>query len=983
MASAPSANSLFTSNRSIVLFLLFWLAFMSRMLWILVRELCHFMDGSGTQIGGFKVYLQYRFGQWYAWTNGSSVYLLLCLSMTLLVVGAFFHSLLTSMPIEGSLWASWIWIAAPDGGNSAEPGGYGVGMLVSLGGMLIFALLVSMITTGIEEQLWHLRHGSTPVVESNHVVILGFKPMVLVLLRELCLAMESAGGGKIVILSKQPKPEVEREIQGADINLRKSAIIVRSGQLDSKEDLHHVAVPTARRILVLTADDCSREEADSETLNVLLALRSIKLLRQAATVVVECCLVRNQRLFQSLATNHMEVVNIQDFMGQLVVESSHQHGLTNIIKETIGFEGSEFYIAHIEDVDGMTFGELLFAFPETVPVGLVSSGGVRMLPSMDAMLETSDRVVLLAEDVSALPKFVRDGIPEASRKIRQEALEKWKVRGTPISQENTPKQLVVILGWNESIDSIMSELDQILGHQSEVLIYSSLSTEEREDFLQSSQKRRKYWYNNICVTHRQGFLGSRYQLDELPLEEASKIFILAEYGNRTISEVDRQTVAALLQLRDILMERNKSKFDDVVIIPQIRGKNAEEACYSSGLEDCIDSNQLSGRVMASICQTPELCSIFGELLSETGARFCIRGLSEYLRHPLRKSVQLNFNEVMAIAAASGEIAIGWSRPAGHRGWELNPRNRTTKRSWGAQDTVVVVGRAWQRNRLKSAIERVALIPRLRLAQSDSQSDCATPHVFSCFGARQRSRKSRLNTNRSSLLSLSSHYSVDSPRNFPTSCGETDDGDEPIASPGKLDGGMRLLVPPPSPTRRVTPRLKTSSSRRTTQTVPMTPVIREHADRVGTRLSSGGSFASGCIPGGSRASTRKDEVSSLTCVLQGQGDGGEPVSPQKKVCGDRKAYCEPLVSDSDSDAPSGENAVKPLLSVLSARKSPRPPTPSTRHVHVGEALCPEQSIAISERLDSLHQRGHLSDLEWTAAKDRVMRLRTHLNGATPS
>ena len=49
------------------------------------------------------------------------------------------------------------------------------------------------------------------------------------------------------------------------------------------------------------------------------------------------------------------------------------------------------------------------------------------------------------------------------------------------------------------------------------------------------------------------FFGSRYQLDELPLKEPSRVFILAEHGNGTICEVDRQIAAALLQFRDILM----------------------------------------------------------------------------------------------------------------------------------------------------------------------------------------------------------------------------------------------------------------------------------------------------------------------------------------------------------------------------------------------------------------------------------------------
>ena len=35
--------------------------------------------------------------------------------------------------LKESLWRSWIWIADPDGGESALPGGHAVGVVVSIG----------------------------------------------------------------------------------------------------------------------------------------------------------------------------------------------------------------------------------------------------------------------------------------------------------------------------------------------------------------------------------------------------------------------------------------------------------------------------------------------------------------------------------------------------------------------------------------------------------------------------------------------------------------------------------------------------------------------------------------------------------------------------------------------------------------------------------------------------------------------------------
>ncbi|CAE7451049.1 DMI1 [Symbiodinium natans] len=106
------------------------------------------------------------------------------MSATLLVAGGLGHSALSRASIQESLWRSWIWIADPDGGESAHEGGHVVGVVVSIGGMLIFALLLSLITSSFEEFLWHLRHGSIPVVEGDHIVILGYDSSAAIMIEE-------------------------------------------------------------------------------------------------------------------------------------------------------------------------------------------------------------------------------------------------------------------------------------------------------------------------------------------------------------------------------------------------------------------------------------------------------------------------------------------------------------------------------------------------------------------------------------------------------------------------------------------------------------------------------------------------------------------------------------------------------------------------------------------------------------------------------
>ena len=49
-----------------------------------------------------------------------------------------------------------------------------VGLIISIGGMLVFALVVGIVAESISESIDGLRHGKTRVIESNHTVLLNW-----------------------------------------------------------------------------------------------------------------------------------------------------------------------------------------------------------------------------------------------------------------------------------------------------------------------------------------------------------------------------------------------------------------------------------------------------------------------------------------------------------------------------------------------------------------------------------------------------------------------------------------------------------------------------------------------------------------------------------------------------------------------------------------------------------------------------------------
>eukprot|EP00931_Biecheleriopsis_adriatica_P091013 TRINITY_DN64922_c0_g1_i1.p1 TRINITY_DN64922_c0_g1~~TRINITY_DN64922_c0_g1_i1.p1 ORF type:complete len:822 (+),score=122.54 TRINITY_DN64922_c0_g1_i1:316-2466(+) len=659
--------------------------------------------------GCFQDYMKYRFGYWYTWTPGASGIVLCVLSITLLVIGGSLLRILTDEPLSASLWAAWIWIASPDGGGSAETNfGRIVGVFVSCGGMLIFALLMSVVSSFVEDTLANLRNGGLPVIEGDHCVLLGWSPIVPTLISELCSASESRGGIIIALLSPQPKADIEDYLrEECDIDFRNSTIIVRTGEIHKLDDMAKVAVESAKTVAILSQPGLSREDADSRTLNVLLTLRTAGWPRHGE-VVVQCELMRNQRLFRKLTCpEKTEVLTTGDFVGELMVQASLQRGLAGIIASVLSFEGDEFYIHAVEGAAGRTFQSIMFGLPQAVVVGIVTpDAGLMMLPPMDKIIEKGTKFVLLAEDASTLPTAV--SLP---------AIEAWDAALTAAKSAETVEsmekeledededaaQLIIVIGWNESIGSMMVEIDNHVGSGSEVLIYGPEEAETRKKFLDAAQKRRNHKFVNFTVTHCEGPLGARFKLEELPLERATKILILADSLCSSASDMDSHTISVILQVQDILHDR--VDLDKAgVIVPQILERATEDACIHMNVHDYISSTQLAARIMALVLESPDVSGIIANVLSETGCQFHIRALSDYpTGHPeclptalaTGEVPKVSFNQVAAVAALHGEVALGWSVEGAteHGPWEMNPKDRPCHRPWSKDDRIVTLKHA--------------------------------------------------------------------------------------------------------------------------------------------------------------------------------------------------------------------------------------------------------------------------------------------------
>ncbi|KAF0912482.1 hypothetical protein E2562_014080 [Oryza meyeriana var. granulata] len=346
---------------------------------------------------------------------------LVLLVATLLLIGLGGLALygVTDDSLSDCLWLSWTFVA--DSGNHANAEGFGpklVSVSISIGGMLVFAMMLGLVTDSISEKFDSLRKGRSEVIEQSHTLVLGWSDKLGSLLNQIAIANESLGGGTIVVMAERDKEEMEADIAKMEFDLKGTAIICRSGSPLILADLKKVSVSKARAIVVL-AEEGNADQSDARALRTVLSLTGVKEgLR--GHIVVELSDLDNEVLVKLVGGELVETVVAHDVIGRLMIQCARQPGLAQIWEDILGFENCEFYIKRWPQLDGMQFEDVLISFPDAIPCGIkVASYGGKIILNPDDfyVLQEGDEVLVIAEDddtyaPAPLPKVMRGYLPK-------------------------------------------------------------------------------------------------------------------------------------------------------------------------------------------------------------------------------------------------------------------------------------------------------------------------------------------------------------------------------------------------------------------------------------------------------------------------------------------------------------------------------------------------------------------------------------------
>jgi ion channel POLLUX/CASTOR len=541
--------------------------------------------------------------------------------------------------------------------------------LVTVGGIFVVSLLISILSSGMQTKLEEFRKGRSFVVEENHTLILGWSSRIFLIVSELVIANENQKNACIVILADRDKVEMEDEIRSKVGDMKTTRVVCRSGNPIDLTDLEIVNPHASKSIIILSPEDTP--DSDAQVIKMVLAITNNPNRRpEPYHIVAEIREEKYLEVARLVGKNEVKLVLSGDVIARITVQTCMQVGLSIVYTELLDYDGDEIYFQEEPTLEGKTYGEALFAYSQCSVMGLRhASVGVKINPPMDTVLFSGDKIIAIAEDDD---KVVFSGFEHVS--IDETAICE---RCETVLQ---PKR-ILILGWNKRGETIVRELDNYVPDGS----YLKIVADVPEALIKNDGAHDDL--ERLTFEFETGDTTDRHLLDALDLTSFHHIIILCYAELLDGQAADAKTMITLLQLRDIEQKRGEA-FSIVSEMVEVGNRALAKIAKA---DDFIVSDELTGLLLTQVSENAELIDVFNDLFDSDGSEIYLKPAGDYVA--LEREV--NFYTVTESARRRGETAIGYrlERYSGDAsrayGVRVNPPKPEAV-SFEAEDKIIVL-----------------------------------------------------------------------------------------------------------------------------------------------------------------------------------------------------------------------------------------------------------------------------------------------------
>lgn len=532
-------------------------------------------------------------------------------------------------------------------------------LIITIGGLIIVASLIGIISGAFDSKVEELRKGRSKVLEKDHTLILGWNSKVFPIVSEICIANESRRSAVIVVLADKDKVEMEDELRAMVGKTGKTKIICRTGDPMNLTDLEIANPANARSIILLAGDDSP--DPDADVIKTALALtNNPRRKTEKYHIVGELEDAASLEAATLVGRDEAHWVLGDDLIGRITVQSCRQSGLSVVYSELLDFDGDEIYFTEQPSLYGKTYFDAQLAFADSTVMGLVKAGSVILNPAPDTLYESGDQLIVIAEDDSAI-RLATPGVPDAAAVSTTKALK--------------PKpERTLVLGYNSGLTRMLEELNEYVATGSKVTVLADV---DKPDFPK---------FDNLSIEFRRGDSTNRAILDSLKVESFNHIIVLA-YKGLDIQRADGKTLITLLQLRDI---EDRAGVDLNIVSEMLDDRNRELAEVTNA-DDFIVSDKLISLMLSQVSENKKLTQVFDDLFSSVGSEVYLLPVEQYVA----PGTAVNFYTVLEAARRRGETALGYRVAANaHKsdkgyGVTVNPVKTETV-TFSAGDKIIVL-----------------------------------------------------------------------------------------------------------------------------------------------------------------------------------------------------------------------------------------------------------------------------------------------------
>jgi len=405
---------------------------------------------------------------------------------------------------------------------------------LSLMGLVVFSVLISLINNTMLGRIEALRRGETPVLERDHVLLLGWNNKVFSVLRQLA---RLEPGIKVVILAPREINYMQEELRVSGIQRERITIILRSGVPSNRNELERVAMDHASSIIILSTD---ADDSESIKSMVLLAAKDDWPGRVPA-LTSEIAHEQNYELAKIASRDRLQIVSSAKVISKVIVQTIRNPGLSAIYNELFSPEGNSIYVQQVPACNDLAIEDIAYLISNAIPIGITwekqQDGAIRhavaLNPEPDYEVAADEQLV-----------FIARGLPVNYRASETAFVSKLAREGG--GHTSVPRR-VLLIGWADMIHDILLELNAHALSGTEITILSTLTHAEASDRI---RQREAVALPNLGLEFIEGDATRAAAYAGIELDSYQSIVVFAD-DRGDPGDVDTLTLRTLLRLSDL------------------------------------------------------------------------------------------------------------------------------------------------------------------------------------------------------------------------------------------------------------------------------------------------------------------------------------------------------------------------------------------------------------------------------------------------